>query len=177
MFHRKSKTKTRTRSPRRKFQVIIFIRKHTHILSLSVSWKEPPVSTELRCYPLRLAPGVELVSTIHELMDDIGVRSLFILSCVGTISHCSLSSRQINKPGYEIVSLTGTFDSQSQHLMGSFADPQTGSLIGGKVNSLTVYSTCEIMLAEPLDCTFYRELDPRTGQEELVVRKKFLTDY
>lgn len=171
MFHRKSKTKTRARTPRRKFSL-----KFSSISSLFLRI-ESPVSTELRCYPLRLGPGVELVSTIHELMEDIGVRSLFILSCVGTISHCSLSSRQINKPGFEIVSLTGTFDSQSQHLMGSFADPQTGSLIGGKVHSLTVYSTCELMLAEPLDCTFFRELDPRTGHEELVVKKKFLTDY
>lgn len=136
-----------------------------------------PVSSEIRCYPLRLAPGVELISTIHELMEDIGVRSLFILSCVGTLSQCSLSSRQLNKKEYEIVSLTGTFDSQSHHLMGSFADPQTGNLIGGRVHSLTVYSTCELILAEPVDCTFLRELDPRTGQDELVVRRKLITDY
>ena len=109
-------------------------------------------------------------------MEDIGVQSLFILSCVGTLSQCSLSSRQLNKKEYEIVSLKGTFDSESQNLMGSFADPQTGALIGGRVHSLTVHSTCEIMLAEPLDCTFYREFDSRTGENELVVRRKLITD-
>jgi predicted DNA-binding protein with PD1-like motif len=109
-------------------------------------------------------------------MEDIGVQSLFILSCVGTLSQCTLSSRQLNKKEYDIVSLSGTFDKESHHLMGSFADPQTGSLIGGRIHSLTVHTTCEIMLAEPLDCTFFREFDPRTGQNELVVRRKLLTD-
>jgi predicted DNA-binding protein with PD1-like motif len=110
-------------------------------------------------------------------MEDIGVQSLFILSCVGTISQCSLTSRQLNKKEYEIVSLSGTFDRESHHITGSFADPQTGSLVGGRVRSLTVHTTCELMLAEPLDCTFFRELDPRTGENELVVRRKLLTDF
>jgi predicted DNA-binding protein with PD1-like motif len=109
-------------------------------------------------------------------MEDISVQSLFILSCVGTISQCSLTSRQLNKKEYEIVSLSGTFDSESHHLMGSFADPQTGSLVGGRVHSLTVNTTCELILAEPLDCTFFRDFDPRTGQKELVVRRKLLTE-
>ncbi len=137
---------------------------------------EAPANTGLRCYPLRLGPGVELISTIHELMEDIGIQSLFILSCVGTLSQCSLTSRQLNKKEYEIVSLTGTFDRESHHLMGSFADSQTGSLVGGRIHSLTIQTTCEIMLAEPLDCNFFREFDPRTGQNELVVRRKLLTD-
>ncbi|CAF1046595.1 unnamed protein product, partial [Rotaria sordida] len=42
--------------------------------------------------------------------------------------------------------------------------------------SLTVYTTCELMLAEPLDCTFHREFDPRTGQNELNVRRKLVVD-
>ncbi|CAF4083583.1 unnamed protein product, partial [Rotaria sordida] len=32
-----------------------------------------PTSTGIRCYPLRIGPGVELISTIHELMEDIVV--------------------------------------------------------------------------------------------------------
>jgi len=109
-------------------------------------------------------------------MEDIGVDSLFILSCVGTVSQCSLRNRQLNHKQYDIVSLSGTFDSQSHHLMGSFADQQTGNLIGGKVSSLTVDTTCELMLAQPLDCIFHREFDSRTGQKELVIRRKILTD-
>ncbi|CAF1057158.1 unnamed protein product [Rotaria sordida] len=135
-----------------------------------------PTSTGIRCYPLRIGPGVELISTIHELMEDIGVQSLFILSCIGTLSECSLNSHQLNKKKYDIVSLSGTFDKQSHYIMGSFADPDTGSLIGGQVRSLTVYTTCELMLAEPLDCTFHREFDPRTGQNELNIRRKLLID-
>ena len=110
-------------------------------------------------------------------MEDIGVQSLFILSCIGTISQCSLPSRQLTKKEYEIVSLNGNFDRDSQYLMGSFADPQTGALIGGRVQSLTIHTTCELMLAEPLDCTFFRELDPRTGNQELNVRRKLITDF
>ncbi|CAF0921621.1 unnamed protein product [Adineta steineri] len=153
MFSRKNKTKTSKRAPR-----------------------QAPASTSLRCYPLRLGPGVELISTIHELMEDIGVQSLFILSCIGTLSQCTLNSRQLNKKEYDIISLSGTFDSESHNLMGSFADPQTGALIGGRVHSLTIHSTCELMLAEPLDCIFSRAFDARTGENELVVRRKLLTD-
>ncbi|CAF1313191.1 unnamed protein product [Rotaria sordida] len=59
--------------------------------------RQAPASTGIRCYPLRIGPGVELISTIHELMEDIGVQSLFILSCIGTLSECSLNSHQSNK--------------------------------------------------------------------------------
>ena len=110
-------------------------------------------------------------------MEDIGVQSLFILSCIGTLSQCSLNSRQLNKKEYEIISLNGSFDREYHNLMGAFADPQTGVIIGGRVNSLVVHTTCEIMLAEPLDCHFYREFDQRTGENELVVRRKVLTDF
>lgn len=91
--------------------------------------------------------------------------------------HCSVfikNSRQLNKKEYDIVSMNGTFDGKSYNLTGSFADIQTGALIGGKINSLTVLTMCEIMLAEPLDITFFREFDSRTGQNELVVRRKLL---
>ncbi|CAF0924230.1 unnamed protein product [Rotaria sordida] len=140
------------------------------------TYRQTPASTRIRCFPLRIGPGVELISTIHELMEDIDVQSLSILSCVGTLSACSLDSHQLNKKEYNIVSLSGTFDKQSHNIMGSFADSETGSLIGGKIRSLTVHTTCELMLAEPLDCTFSREFDPRTGQNELHVRRKLLTD-
>ncbi|CAF3644590.1 unnamed protein product [Rotaria sp. Silwood1] len=138
--------------------------------------RQAPASTEIRCYPLRIGPGVELLSTIHELMENIGVQSLFILSCVGNLAECSLNSHQLNKKEYDIVSLSGTFDQDSHHIMGSFADSETGSLIGGRVRSLTVHTTCELMLAEPLDCTFFREFDPRTGEDELNIRRKLVTD-
>ncbi|CAF3046514.1 unnamed protein product [Rotaria sp. Silwood2] len=153
IFTRRTKTKSQKRTPR-----------------------QTPTSTGIRCYPLRIGPGVELISTIHELMKDIGVQSLFILTCVGNLSECSLNSRQLNKKEYDIVSLTGTFDKESHNIMGSFSDPQTGLLIGGRIRSLTVHTTCELMLAEPLDCIFYREFDPRTGENELSVRRKHITD-
>lgn len=109
-------------------------------------------------------------------MEEIGVQSLIILSCIGTLSQCTVGPRQLSKKEYEIVSLNGSFDSESHSLMGSFADPQTGALIGGRVHSLTVHSTCELMLAEPLDCIFTRAFDPRTNENELVVRRKLLTE-
>jgi predicted DNA-binding protein with PD1-like motif len=172
IFTRKTKTKLHKRTPRRKFlfDFLPFILHSFYPI-------ETPASTGVRCYPLRLGPGIELISTIHELMEDIGVQSLFILSCVGTLSQCSLNSRQLNKKEYDIVSLSGTFDRESQNLMGSFADPQTGTLIGGRVHSLIIHTTCEIMLAEPLDCSFFREFDPRTGNNELVIRRKLVTDF
>lgn len=110
-------------------------------------------------------------------MDDVGIQSLFILTCVGTLSKCSLNSKELNKKEYNIVSLNGTFDKQSHNIMGSLADSQTGTLIGGKINSLTVHTTCELILAEPIDCIFFREFDPRSGENELSIKRKTITDY
>ncbi|CAF3895207.1 unnamed protein product [Rotaria sp. Silwood1] len=140
------------------------------------TFRQPPISTGIRCYPLRIGPGVELLSTIHDLMENIGVKSLFILSCVGNLSECSLNCGQLNNKECDIVSLNGTFDQESDHIMGSFADSETGALIGGRVRSLTIHRTCELMLAEPLDCIFSREFDPRTGENELNVIRKRATD-
>ncbi|CAF2192533.1 unnamed protein product [Rotaria magnacalcarata] len=129
-------------------------------------------STCLRCYPLRFGPGVELISTILELMEDVVIQSLFILTCVGTLSQCSLNSCQLTKKEYEIVSLSGTLDKESHNIMGSFADPQTGTLIGGRIRSVTVHTTCELMLVVLLDCIFFREFDSRTGEKKL--KKKII---
>ena len=135
---------------------------------------EAPVSTGIRCYPFRLGPGVELISTVKELMKELGIESMFILSCIGKVSHCSMSPRQLNKKEYQILSLNGSFDRENSSLLGSFADCQTGAVLGGRVHSLTVSTSCELILAEPLDCKFNREFDPRTGEFELSVRRKQL---
>ena len=135
------------------------------------------MSTGIRCYPFRLGPGVELISTVNELMKELGIESMFVVSCTGKLSQCSLNSRQLNKKDYDILSLNGSFDRQNYSLMGAFADCQTGAMIGGRVHSLTVATSCEIILAEPLDCKLSREFDPRTGEYELSVRRKQIIDY
>lgn len=109
-------------------------------------------------------------------MKDLGIESLFVVSCIGKLSHCSLNNRQLNKKDYEIISLNGSFDRQNYSLMGAFADCQTGAMIGGRVHSLTVATSCELILAEPLDCKLIRALDSRTGDYELSVQRKQLTD-
>jgi predicted DNA-binding protein with PD1-like motif len=80
------------------------------------------------------------------------------------------------KTPHEIVSLVGTFDSQGEHIHGSFSD-NTGQVIGGHVmgdNPMIVFTTVEIVLAECENVIFSREMDNETGYPELVINKKSL---
>ncbi|CAF1228143.1 unnamed protein product [Didymodactylos carnosus] len=140
-----------------------------------------PVATSVRCYPLRYGPGVELIGSLHELIDDCNLKSIFIITCIGNIKSCiiklsnTLEYKPINST-CDIVSLVGTFDSEGgHHIYGSFADAR-GNIISGQIESLIVHQTIEILLAECNDAIFVREHDTRTGENELVVKRKPFTE-
>ena len=141
---------------------------------INSDWFKPPVSTGMRNYPFRLGLGVKLISTVNELLKDLGIESMFVVSCIGKISHCSLKNRQLNKRDYDIPSLTVSFDRSNYSLMKTFANCQAGSMIDRRVHSLTIAISCELILAEPLDCKLNREFDPRNGDFELFFRRKQL---
>ncbi len=148
-------------------------------LEMSSSDNTQPISTSIRVYPLRLSPNKDVLTSIRTLMTKAGLRSIYIMSCVGSVKACRLRMANshdvidIQKP-HEIVSLVGTMDSEAQHIHGSFSD-STGQVVGGHVmqdHPMTVFTTVEIFLAECEDVIFSREMDDESGYPELVITKK-----
>ncbi|CAF1271449.1 unnamed protein product [Didymodactylos carnosus] len=140
-----------------------------------------PVATSIRCYPGRYGPGVELIESIHDLMEDCNLKATFIMTCIGNIKSYiikifnTLEHKSVNSI-CDIVSLVGTFDSEGgHHVYGSFADAK-GNIISGQIESLIVHQTVEILLAECNDAIFTRERDARTGENELVIKRKAFTE-
>ncbi len=146
---------------------------------MSSSVNVQPISSSIRVFPLRLSPNKDVLTTIRTLMKEAELRSVFIMTCVGSVKACRLrlanttDTIDLTTP-HEIVSLVGTIDSEAHHIHGSFSDG-IGRVIGGHVlgdNPMTVYTTVEIMLAECENVIFSREMDEESGYPELVINKK-----
>jgi predicted DNA-binding protein with PD1-like motif len=149
------------------------------LLEMTSSDNTQPISTSIRVFPLRLSPNKDVLTSIRTLMTKGGLRSVYIMTCVGSVKACRLRMANSHdvidlKAPHEIVSLVGTIDSEAQHIHGSFSDG-TGRVVGGHVMPdypMTVYTTVEIVLAECEDVIFSREMDDESGYPELVITKK-----
>jgi len=106
------------------------------------------------------------------------------MTCVGSITHGTIRLAQATATNrnecidindkHEIVSLVGTFTAPSSegvscHLHVSLSDGE-GKTIGGHVFELYVFTTAEVVLGTLSNVRFDREIDPKTGFDELVVR-------
>jgi len=139
------------------------------------------ISSSIRAFPLRLSPNMDVLLNIRNLINKFGLQSIFIMTCVGSIKSCRLrmanSTDMIDlKTSHEIVSLVGTFDSEGEHIHGSFSD-ENGRVIGGHImgdQPMIVFTTVEIILGECENVRFSREMDNETGYPELVINKKNL---
>ena len=107
-----------------------------------------------------------------------------IVSCVGSLEHARIrlaaatsetaANEVVSLNGkYEIVSLVGTLASDGKcHLHISLAD-ETGKVIGGHVvDSMRIFTTAEVIVAECSDLVWKRDMDPATGFKELVIRNR-----
>ena len=138
-----------------------------------------PISSGLKVYPVRLSPNMDVLVQIRSLMTTAKLRSVFIMSCVGSVKACRLrmanSKETIDlQTPHEIVSLVGTFDGEGEHVHGAFSD-STGRVVAGHVMGdfpMVVFTTAEMVLGECTDVVFSRDMDPQTGYPELVIRKE-----
>lgn len=139
----------------------------------------------MRTHALRLAPGDDLKRAILEFCAARKLPNAFVLTCVGSLraaklrlaNHTSLlrasSNAVLDLPNqkFEICSLVGTVSRMGEgcHLHVSLADAR-GDVVGGHaLDGCEVFTTCEIVLGSASEFVFTRELDPRTGYDELVI--------
>ncbi|KAJ1495153.1 hypothetical protein T484DRAFT_1571313, partial [Baffinella frigidus] len=122
---------------------------------------------------LQVRPGEDIKEALLALAVREGFRAACVLTCVGSITECSLrlanaekgkSNPTMDVTGrHEIVSLVGTFSNDGCHLHTSLADC-AGKVVGGHLmGDMRVFTTAEIVVGECQDIVFARELDECTG--------------
>uniref|UniRef100_A0A8D8VCG0 Bifunctional protein GlmU n=1 Tax=Cacopsylla melanoneura TaxID=428564 RepID=A0A8D8VCG0_9HEMI len=139
-------------------------------------------SDDMRVFTMRLHRGQDLRKKLEQLLIDRRLKCAFIISCVGSLSKCTLryassfyGEEQIQTLNEytEIVSLVGTLSQEGCHLHLSVADSQGGvkggHLMGGDSECI-VQTTAEIVLGCVHNIEFGRVMDPSTGYKELVIR-------
>jgi uncharacterized protein len=158
-------------------------------------WTPPRAVAHLRImrtYALRLVPGDDLKRALLDFCATRELPNAFIITAVGSLraaklrlaNHTSLLSGSTNavldlpNQRFEICSLVGTISRNGEgcHVHASLADAR-GDVVGGHaLDGCVVFTTCEIVLGCAYDVTFTRELDPRTGFDELVVGERASDD-
>jgi predicted DNA-binding protein with PD1-like motif len=125
--------------------------------------------------PVRLPPGVDLRRALEDVMRANGSGSAFVLSGIGSLTDPRLrfanAAVETTLQGpYEILTLSGTLTPDGAHLHMTVSDDQ-GRVFGGHlVYGNEIRTTAEVLLARAPEWVLTRELDPRTGFDELVVR-------
>ncbi len=146
-------------------------------------------SGPVQAHAIRIPAGEDLVSNLSraasEAMTNSGSQSAFVMTAVGSLEAVTLRMANACKPGaslenasneikewaerLEIVSLTGTFSKDGQkHLHMSVSD-KTGTVFGGHVMEGKIFTTLELVLGTISNVAFTREIDEKTGFDELVV--------
>lgn len=139
-----------------------------------------------RMHVLRLGPGEDILECLYRYSRVLQIGAASVVSTVGSLNRTNI--RYANQADgeqltghFEIVSLTGNIDMQSESLevLGSghlhiAVATETGGTIGGHLlTGNTVYTTAEITIVELNKAQFYRAADDApggSGYYELKVR-------
>lgn len=124
---------------------------------------------------LRLEPGQDLRLEIEAFVARENVAAGAIITCVGSLTRAVLRPAGQTDPlrideDFEIVSLVGTLSVEGSHLHVSVSDPHGVTMGGHLLAGCLVRTTAEIIVGVLEGTRFARELDPKTGFKELVVR-------
>ncbi len=131
----------------------------------------------MKTYAFRLEPGQDLRQEIDNFVASKHIKAGIILTCVGNLQKAviRMADASITKTyddTFEITSLVGTVESGNSHLHITLTDKE-GHAFGGHLKMGSVVGiTAEVVLLELDKMTFKRELDKRTGYEELVVQEE-----
>lgn len=130
---------------------------------------------------LRLGPGQEFLTELHNYCERKNISSAVILGVIGSFEAVELgTARKDGAFGQDHDKYTGHLSvisgqgslclhegKRAFHIHMVLVDPEKpGQLIGGHVHGATVWSTVEIYIGE-LDYQLYREIDPVVGRPVL----------
>lgn len=129
---------------------------------------------------IRLHSGDLLRESILAIASSNNIKAGIILTCVGSLSQANIrlaggDNIFKRKDSFEILSLTGTFNAETQaHFHISLADNTAKSFGGHLLDNNIVASTVELVLGIIPNTEFTREKDPSTGYLELIIKDDIL---
>ncbi|NYB51845.1 MAG: DUF296 domain-containing protein [Methanobacteriaceae archaeon] len=120
----------------------------------------------------RLIPGKDLKKSLEEIRAQNDFKSGVIICMVGSLDNTFLrmadETKKLIKGPLEIVSATGTLATNGVHVHLAVSDSQ-GTITGGHLlDGSIVHTTVELCIM-PIEKTFKRVFDPKTGYKELVI--------
>lgn len=130
----------------------------------------------MKALVLRLDPGQDLRGEIEAFVAREKIEAGAIVTCVGSLRRAALRPAGQEDPlkideDFEIVSLMGTLSLEGCHLHVSVSDPHGVTMGGHLLMGCEVRTTAEIVVLPLEGLRFGRELDPKTGYKELVIRR------
>ena len=131
-------------------------------------------SSPLTIYPLRLHPGEDLRSSVEKFAREKNISAGFIITAIGSLNgyHLRFANKQQGSSAsgqFEILSLNGTISTNGVHLHISISD-NNGKTIGGHLlEGNPIFTTAEIVIGESAEHIFTRNIDPKTGFNELEI--------
>ena len=135
------------------------------------------IPNQTKSFALRMTPRQDFKKTLLSFAKENHIKAGRILPAVGSLEQINLQYANqdagIKLKGYfEVVSLTGTFSSESAYLHMSVADG-TGHTLGGHLlNENNVNTTLEVIAVDLTEVQFDREKDPTYGYPELVIKPR-----
>ena len=133
--------------------------------------------SEVRALVVRLRPGEDLKRELDALAEREHIEAGAIATCVGSLERVALRFADQHdtteiEGRHEIVSLVGTLARGGSHLHLAVSDGQGHTTGGHLMEGGRVYTTAEVVVLVFPDVRYARELDPRYGYHELVVRPR-----
>jgi len=136
-----------------------------------------PVASSARYYAVRFKPGDDLLVELRRFMQAAGLRAATIVTCVGSLTKATLRFAHTgvwteHSGFFEIVSLVGTIDAESEHVHIAISDSQGKTLGAHLVPGSSVFTTAEVVLAELQELSFHREPCEQSGYPELIIEPR-----
>ena len=129
----------------------------------------------MRTFVIRLTDGQDLKEELLSFVKSKNIKAGFIITSVGSLKKAALrlagakETKTFNEK-FEITSLVGTLSQDGLHLHVALSDKK-GNVIGGHLaDGCIINTTAEIIIGEFEDKIFSRELDKKTGFNELKIR-------
>ncbi len=125
----------------------------------------------------RLHPGQDLKLAIDAFASERALSSGFIITCVGSLKKAAVRladqpETAIYSGKYQILSLTGTYSKNGSHYHITLSDEQGDAFGGHLMEGCQIDTTAEVVMGAIPEVAFGREIDPETGNDELIIRKR-----
>ncbi|ATF48099.1 DNA-binding protein [Citrobacter freundii] len=136
-----------------------------------------PHASAARFHALRLLPGQEVFSRLHDFIQQHQLHAAWIAGCTGSLAHVALrfagqEETTLLTGTWEIISLNGTLELTGEHLHLAVSDPQGAMLGGHMMPGCTVRTTLELVIGELTELAFSRQPCVVSGYDELVITSR-----